>query len=422
MKKKICFLGILFIFLVPFTKVFADDDPQLSISCGNGKVNETIECTVSVSGLTLTDASFSGTLTIPSEFTVDSVGNGLSLDENGTNLSASSVNDGIIGKISGKFNKTGTDYKIKVSGSISKGDESISGLEAESEKIEISEESTSGTSENSGKIKTLKINDKNNDGTASCVNVSPGEDRTVCSYTIDTDTFLITIEAMDSGDSIKIEKEDRVIIPASDYDNVEFVPKSDGRMLIYITVGSREYAVNINKDTSSSGGETDYEADSSLESLIIGGVTVDLSTCTKGEETTNNSWTCNVSIITSLNSYIIKALLKDSDNFMFDEEDSLYKENGKEEEFNGNDGIFIKIVPKDSSKGYKSSEYIIFVESEAPEESDKPSSTPTTPSTPEYNPGTGSTSIFIITILLIISFGVSVYIYKKNVADYNNNN
>ena len=174
-------------------------------------------------------------------------------------------------------------------------------------------------------------------------------------------------------------------------------------MLIHIDVGSGDnkvtYSIVVQKEVS--GDTNGYE----LSSLKIGDQTVSLISGQYEYSVTLND----------VSSYEVTADLKDRENYTIS---NLVSPRTGE-------GSFTLIVtPKDSGSGLSSKTYTITVKKNANAPSSNPSSsspssvTPVTPPAND-NPQTGGTLSVIVALLLVASFGASVYFYKKNMGYFN---
>lgn len=217
-----------------------------------------------------------------------------------------------------------------------------------------------------------------------------------------TSKFSVTAVAEDSTDTIIATSEDGGTLGLSD---ITFAPKADSReMVITITVGTGDSALNyilyVRRPLPADVGEP------VLSSLIVGGKRIDLST---GDE----AFTVTLSD-TLIDSYQVVAKLADEDNFKF----SDWTLDFLDVDLSGEKEIKIEIYPKDSNSGYGSKTYVITVNKE---KTATPSSSPKSSSGKNVgdNPGTGRSSVFVVGILLGISFLASIYFYKKNMSEFN---
>lgn len=179
-------------------------------------------------------------------------------------------------------------------------------------------------------------------------------------------------------------------------DNITFAPQTGkDSMMIVVKVGSgdtlTEYKLNIQKEKT-----TQSNTDNSLSSLTVGGQRVNLIS-------NQDNYTVILSDVTS---YQIKATLKDSINFKFDDI------NNGSGTYSGEKVITIQILPTDSSSGIKLRTYTITVK-KSTESNNQNSSSGNI-----VNPQTSSISIFIISVILIVSLIISIALFKKNLAYY----
>lgn len=249
------------------------------------------------------------------------------------------------------------------------------------------------------------------DNTLSALEITNGEITTVGGFTPDNTSYTVNINSSNFGivatasnsdyqSTIKITDESGKELNAS---NITFSPNSQGMMLVLITVNNNKvYNLLINRDTS---GDI-QEYDNTLKSLTVGGKNVDLASCTKE----GSSYTCSVALNSRVDSYTVKAVLNDPNNFEFDEN------NGG----NGNyttDSFLVIIKPKDTSLGVSELRYIVNV-SMPGSDSNPSSSKPSSSSNVVQNPQTGSISSFVMAIVLVFSLVASVILYQKNMESY----
>lgn len=221
---------------------------------------------------------------------------------------------------------------------------------------------------------------------------------------IDSDTTKFSISAVAENENDKIVatnyKGDSIAL-----DNVTFNADSGKtEMSINITVGSGDtamrYVVLVSRPLPPSVGQP------TLASLIVGGNNINLS---DGKEDYTITLSNNI-----ISSYQVNATLSDSKNFSFSE----YTLSLLDTDMSGEKTLQIEVVPKDSSSGYGSKTYTVTVKKV--NSTQKPSSTKTGNSSNIYkNPDTGRSSAIVVGILLIVSFGASLYFYKKNMSEYN---
>ena len=197
-------------------------------------------------------------------------------------------------------------------------------------------------------------------------------------------------------------------------DQIDFIGNNSGEMLLQIFLGNaiegKKPLYNIIVVRDKKDDET-IEYDNSLKSLYVGGKKVNLGS-NKNDEYT-------VSLDSIKEGYTVKAEVSDPERFKIDEL------NGGEGTYTASNFI-LKVIPKETSKGYKSRTYKITIklpeEKEDDNKTDIPNSNPGGNSNGEPtggNPPTGNISIFIITILIVSSLVASLLVYKKNLEYYN---
>ena len=204
-----------------------------------------------------------------------------------------------------------------------------------------------------------------------------------------TTSFGISAVANNSSDTITFVNGDTNETIANP-SNIQFVTdEGKNSMSIKINVGSNsQYTLTVTKPVSSS-------ASNELSTLSIGGVAVSLSSGKYDYEVTliNNS------------SYQVDATLKDSDNFKIANLTLPTTMTGDE--------FAIVVSPKDNSSGLSGTTYTVKVKKGGSNSSDNGSASNTS-----NNPQTGGVAI-TMAIVLIASFALSIYLYKKNIEGYN---
>lgn len=206
------------------------------------------------------------------------------------------------------------------------------------------------------------------------------------------DDFTVSAKNTDSNASIDLSKD------------ISFEPAEDSEtMSITVTVSyednSKDYVILVTRPKPSTVGSP------LLASLIIGGETVNL-------KSGQFDYTIYLSSST-LNSYNIKATLEDADNFKLDDFANF------DTSFSGELELAITVLPKDSNSGYGSKTYVInIVNKDNGNNSTTPVSKPSDEGNVGTNPGTGGSAI-AMGIMLVVSFALSIYYYKRNVNGYN---
>lgn len=180
-------------------------------------------------------------------------------------------------------------------------------------------------------------------------------------------------------------------IKLTDFNNITFHGGDQAQMLIVIKVGSVEYSLIVIRNES----EEENKLDNSLSSLVVDGNDV-LDKCENG--------TCEVTV-RDVTKYEYKAVLKDSENFKFDEYTP--------EEGINSGNLIITIIPTDDSSSIENRVYTIYVKA-----SSSSSSKPVASSDITSNPGTSGISKFYITLIMIASLIMGLTIYKKNIDTY----
>lgn len=196
-------------------------------------------------------------------------------------------------------------------------------------------------------------------------------------------------------------------------EKIDFIGNDNGEMLLQIFLGNaiegKNPLYNIIVVRNKKDDET-VEYDNSLKSLYVGGKKVNLGS-NKNDEYV-------VSLDSIKEGYIVKAEVSDPQHFKIDD-------------FNGGEGTYtssnfiLKVIPKESNKGFKSRTYKITIKLPEEKDDDNKNDIPNSNTGGNGNepvggnPQTGNISIFIITILIISSLVASLLVYKKNLEYYN---
>lgn len=179
-----------------------------------------------------------------------------------------------------------------------------------------------------------------------------------------------------------------------DNNNIKFELGENDNMLVNIKVGNTTYNVAVKKDVI---------LDNTLATLTVGGKNITLSSGV--DEYT-------VTLDSNIKEYEVKATLTDPEHFKISDEDG-----GVGKYQISTTSFIITVEPKDASSGGSKRVYRINVKQSG-------SGTVTEPQTPSgeevtSNPTTSDISIFVITIILLLSFAASIYFYKRNMENYN---
>ena len=204
-------------------------------------------------------------------------------------------------------------------------------------------------------------------------------------------TFGFTATAANSSDTITFVNAD-THETITDPTNITFATSGgSAEMSIKIEVGTGTnqviYTVLVLKDTGTD--EKGYE----LASLKVGDKTIELVSETYNYEV----------VLADVSSYQVVATIKDSDKF----EILTNLSNPK----TGEGSFTIITAPKDSSSGLEGKTYTINVSKGTAPASTAPSSS----STP-INPPTGGALSIFVALVLMASFGASIYFYKRNMV------
>ena len=225
-------------------------------------------------------------------------------------------------------------------------------------------------------------------------------------FTAERDSYILTIpgnvtsfgliaEAYESSDEIAFfQGESRT--PITDSNNIAFTTDTGKtEMMTYIEVGSGDrkvtYTIGVRKDVSTG-------TSNELSSLTVGDQVV---TLISGKYDDYNV------ILNDVTSFTVVADLKDRENFVIRNLNNLTSRSGE--------GPFSIIIdPKDSTSGFEGVTYTINVikNGTAP----APSSSSESSSSRIVNPTTSGIAPVIMAIILMASFGVSIYYYKKNIS------
>jgi len=204
----------------------------------------------------------------------------------------------------------------------------------------------------------------------------------------DAATFGFTATAENSNDTITFKNGDdetQTLDPSS----ITFSPSGgNSSMSIKIYVGEFVYTIIVSKDVQVD--DKGYE----LTSLKVGSETINLTSGKYDYEVT----------LKDVSSYMVVATLNDPEKY----EILTNLENAK----TGAGSFTIITAARDSSSGLEGQTYTITVkEGSAPSSSYVPPSS----STP-VNPPTGGALSIVVALILMASFGASIYFYKRNMG------
>ena len=186
--------------------------------------------------------------------------------------------------------------------------------------------------------------------------------------------------------------------PVMDPSNITFTTDSGKtQMLVFIEVGGVTYTIGVQKDVATGGSNE-------LSSLTVGDQTVTLFSGVYDDYTV---------ILNDVTNYDVVADLKDRENFQITNLDNLSPRSGEGE-------FSIIIDPKDNSSGLVGVTYKINViksgDGTLPPSSSSKKSSSSKSTPPGDNPQTGGVASIIMALVLILSFGISIYYYKKNIS------
>ena len=230
--------------------------------------------------------------------------------------------------------------------------------------------------------------------------ISPVFSQTQTGYSLvlpaTTTSFALTAVPENSDDSVTFINADNN--QTLDPTNITFAT-SGGKaaMMIHIFVGTvsdtPDYSVSVQKDVTNN--DNAFE----LKSLTVGDQTVKLE---KGK------YTGYVVELYDVSSYAVVADLNDRANY---EIKNLVSPRTGAQKFT------IVIEPKDSTSGLKGVTYEIEVKKISGGGTTKP--TTQKPSNPGTNPATGGVTSVLMALVLMASFGASIYFYKRNMSYFN---
>ena len=210
----------------------------------------------------------------------------------------------------------------------------------------------------------------------------------------ETNSFAISAKAKNSSDEVVFKNADTG--ETLDSSNINFTT-SGGKdtMLIKLYVGSGDnevtYTIAVSKPVSERG---------ALASLVVGGKSITL---------IEGKYDYQVAL-DNVDSYQIQATVKDSSKFEVDTSNIFRM-------LNGENSYEITVRPKDNTSGYESSIYIVTVTKNGTK-----TPTPTVkPAPPSSNPQTGSGGVIAIGLILAISLGATIYMYKRNTLNSDTN-
>ena len=221
----------------------------------------------------------------------------------------------------------------------------------------------------------------------------------------ETSSFSIAAVAKTSTDTIVAKRETGDNYETINLNNINFITAgNNSTMLIEISVGEGErlvkYEIQVARPTHPQ-----------IEPPVLTRLAVD------GENITLVDGVYSYEItLEEKDSYFITATIKDTTNYMFSEFLTPPVEISSKD-------FEIEIKPKDPSAGLSSITYHITIKTNAIE----PVTNPQEPTTKKpsggggnvENPQTGSTSAYIVGIMLVASLVASMYLYKKNINGYN---
>ncbi len=385
MKKiKLFSLMMLAVLVLPITAHAA----SINISCGDGKVKagDTINCVVkgqSDAGVTVTEIE--ATLDFPSSLTAqtftpngwegNSIANG-KIEVYGDGATGS-FNIGTLSiKVNDSFNGSAVITLKNV----------IYYNSTDSDGKEVPNSSTTLTENISHYLKSLTVTN----GT-----LSPNFDATKTGYVIalesaTTASFGINAVADNNSDTVVITN-GHTGTTITNPSNIAFETSGGNKsMLLKIVVGDAvEYTIAVSRPTPpvTSSGE--------LASLTVGGKSISL---VSGQ----TNYTVTLSSITS---FQVNATLKDSENFEFQD---LTFPTTWSSNANATSNV-IRIVTRAKSDYSKTMEYNITVNKASSSGGNNGGGVTT-------NPKTGGSAAIIMGIVLIISFGATIFFYKRNMS------
>ena len=203
-------------------------------------------------------------------------------------------------------------------------------------------------------------------------------------------TFGISAVAYNSSDTITFVNGDTNAV-ISNPNNITFTTTGGkSEMLIKVNVGSVTYNLTVTKPQPAT------VSSNELASLTVGGLNVSLSSGIHDYE---------VSLI-NVSSYQVNATLKDSSNYQISNLTLPTTMSGETE-------FAIVVNPKNNNDGLNSVTYIVKVK-----KSGNNSVSDNINNNNNSNPQTGSVAL-TMAVVLIISFALSIYLYKKNIEGYN---
>ena len=203
-----------------------------------------------------------------------------------------------------------------------------------------------------------------------------------------TTSFGISATANNSNDTITFVNGD-TNATISNPQNITFVTTGGkSEMLVKINVGDETYTLTVTKPTVNSSNE--------LSSLTVGEVNVTLASGKHDYEVG----------LKNVSSYEVNAVLKDSTKYRISNMTFPTTMNGATE-------FAIVIEPIDNTSGLSGVTYVIKVKKSASD-----SSAVATSDNTSSNPQTGGVAM-TMALVLIASFSLSIYLYKKNIESYN---
>ncbi len=389
--KKISLVLFILIIMLP---ICVKADTSVSINCSPNEINSgsTTDCLIkgdtdmNISRVTM-NVSYGTGLSYKS-FVVSNVftGSGYNASENKIDVSKSNNNTLML-----SFNIGTITIQANENGSVGNQNVTLNNIQffdADGNSINVNSISTSinvkANENTSTGLKTLNVTG----GTLSPSLTAGNYGYSVILDSASATSFGLTATANNSSDTITFVNSD-TNETITNPNNIPFVTdEGKSSMSIKITVGSVAYTINVTKPVSNT-------ASNELSTLYVGGVNIPLR---------NGQYDYEVSLISN-GSYQVNATLKDSTNYKISNLTLPTSMTGDE--------FAIVISPKDNSSGLSGVTYTIKVKRGGSNSTNNVVTNNTTD-----NPQTGSVAI-TMAVVLIISFALSIYLYKKNIEGYN---